>query len=57
MTPLSGDLAAPVEPVEHERQAQEDQQAKQLRRYTSGVTAAMILLCNAVLLLGIRAAA
>ncbi len=53
MTPLSGDLAAPVKPAEHERQAQEDQQAKQLRRYTSGVTAAMILLCNAVLLLGI----
>lgn len=53
MTASSGNLAAPLEPARREPQAQEELQAQLVRRYTYRVTAILIVLCNAILLLGV----
>src|SRR2546430_7800748 len=53
MTASSGNLAAPLEPARREKQAQEELQANRVRGYTYRVTAILIVLCNAVLLLGV----
>lgn len=53
MTASSGNLVTPLEPARREQQGQEELQADLVRRYTYRVTAALILLCNAVLLVGI----
>jgi hypothetical protein len=53
MTASSGNLAAPLEPARREQQGQEELQAHRVRRYTYRVTAILIVLCNAVLLLGV----
>ena len=49
----SGNLVTPLEPTPPEQQGDETLQADRVRRYTYRVTAALILLCNAVLLLGV----
>jgi len=49
----SGNLVTPLEPAPPEQQGDEISQADRLRRYTHRVTAALILLCNAVLLVGV----
>jgi hypothetical protein len=53
MTASSGNLAAPLEPARREKQAQEELQAHRVLRYTYRVTAILIVLCNAVILLGV----
>src|SRR2546429_7683009 len=53
MTASSGNLAAQLEPARREQQAQEELQAHRVRRYTYRVTAILIVVCNAVLLLGV----
>ncbi|MGH7208599.1 MAG: hypothetical protein ACREIL_04355 [Nitrospiraceae bacterium] len=53
MTASSGNLVTRLDAARREQQGQEELQADRVRRYAYRVTAALIVLCNAVLLLGV----
>lgn len=55
MTSPGGNLVTPLEPARREEQSQKELQADRVRRYSYRVTVGLIVLCNAVLLLGVWA--